>query len=258
MIVISFETVTEVEGGWASQEQLAMIASRYRLAADLSEGKDILEVACGSGRGLSTLGQRARKVVAGDLLDSLLAGAQRHYRGRYSLVRFDAMALPFRDSSFDTVVLFEALYYIPEAIQFVREAKRVLRPGGVLLISSVNRDWSGFNPSEFSVRYFNATDLVILMSKEGLVCDPLLAGFPAVSSGVSGALVSLLRKTAVSLGLIPKTMKGKVFLKRLFFGKLTRLTAELDPNVSASPPIIPQKSEINQYKIIYVLARKPA
>ncbi|MBK8574750.1 MAG: class I SAM-dependent methyltransferase [Elusimicrobia bacterium] len=254
----SFESVTEVEGGWASQEQVAMIASRYRLAANLASGKDVLEVACGSGRGLSTLGQRARRVVAGDLMESLLAGAQRHYRGRYPLVRFDAMHLPFRDQSFDVVVLFEALYYIPQASQFVREAKRILRPGGALLISSVNCDWSGFNPSPFSVQYYNAATLVGLLSAEGMLCEPISAGFPAVSNGLRASLISKLKKMAVALRLIPKTMKGKVLLKRIFFGKLIRLTAELDPAIPAVPPVIPLENKTHEYKIIYAVARKPA
>jgi SAM-dependent methyltransferase len=254
----SFESVTEVEGGWASQEQLAMIASRYRLAANLCMGKDVLEVACGAGRGLSTLGQMARRVVGGDLMESLLSGAQRHFRGRYPLVQFDAMRMPFREGSFDVVVLFEALYYIPQASSFVREARRVLRPGGILIVSSVNRDWSGFNPSPFSVRYYNAKESVALISKEGFVCDPISAGFPDVVQGVWGGLVSLMKRSAVALGLIPKTMKGKVFLKRLFFGKLIQLSAELDPHISAAAPEIPTESQIHQYKIFYVVARKTA
>lgn len=253
----SFESVTEVEGGWASQEQLAMIASRYRLAADLSSGKDVLEVACGSGRGLSTLAQKARRVVAGDLMESLLAGAQRHYLERFPLVRFDAMQLPFRDHSFDVVVIFEALYYIPNASQFVREAKRILRPGGTLLISSVNCDWAGFNPSPFSVCYYNSGSLKGLLLEEGFMCEPMSAGFPAVSNGLRASLISKLKKMAVALRLIPKTMKGKVFLKRIFFGKLIRLTAELDPAVPASPPEFPPDNKMHEYKIIYALARTP-
>jgi SAM-dependent methyltransferase len=164
---------------------------------------------------------------------------------------------PFSRQSFDVVVLFEAIYYIPQASQFVREAKRILRPGGILLISSVNCDWSGFNPSPFSVHYYNAAGLRELMSKEGFVCDPLSAGFPAVASGLRATLITNVKKMAVALGLIPKTMKGKVLLKRIFFGKLTRLTAELDPAVPAAPPAIPSDNKFHEYKIIYAVARKP-
>ena len=60
-----YTTVSETWGLAASPEQLSMQYFRYRMAADLSVGRDVLEIGCGSGMGLSYLGERARKVVGG-------------------------------------------------------------------------------------------------------------------------------------------------------------------------------------------------
>lgn len=46
----------------------------------------------------------------------------------------DAQELPFQDATFDVVLLLEAIYYLPHAEKFMAEARRVLRPDGILFI----------------------------------------------------------------------------------------------------------------------------
>lgn len=53
----------------------------------------------------------------------------------------DATALPFGDGSFDAVTMFDVLEHIPDHHQAIAEVKRVLRPGGVLLVSTPNEHW---------------------------------------------------------------------------------------------------------------------
>lgn len=98
--------------------------------------------------------ERARGHVRGELLDMgcgrkpfapLFAGRITRYWGTDLSVspylgsaRLDAYARaeaqPFRDGSFDTVMGLSMLTYLPEPIRMVREAHRVLKPGGVLLL----------------------------------------------------------------------------------------------------------------------------
>src|SRR5688500_5156333 len=78
----SFVTVTELPGSRASKEQRDMAVTRYRLAAELAEGRDVLEVACGSGMGLGMLAQRARSVIGGDFDPALVEVARRQYGER--------------------------------------------------------------------------------------------------------------------------------------------------------------------------------
>ena len=58
--------LTEIAGSKITGEQLQRMYNRYAFAAELSTGKDVLEVACGVGQGLGLLGCSAKSVVAGD------------------------------------------------------------------------------------------------------------------------------------------------------------------------------------------------
>ena len=106
---IDFVTVTETPGTGATEEQLAMMYSRYRWAADHAIGKEVLDVACGAGMGLGLLASGARRVVGADYSEALLQTAAAHYGKGVRLVRLDAHGLPFREASFDVALLFEAI-----------------------------------------------------------------------------------------------------------------------------------------------------
>ena len=156
---IDYSLLTEVPGSLASSEQIQRMVTRYRFARDYCCGKDVLEVACGSGQGLGTLAESARTVVGGDYMENLLRRAQSHYGSRMPLLRLDAQTLPFRRETFDVVILYEAIYYLEEPARFVAECKRILRPGGYVLICQPNKSLPDFHPSPHSFRYFTPPEL---------------------------------------------------------------------------------------------------
>lgn len=247
-----FSELTEVPGAGATAEQLEMLRTRYRLAADHAAGKDVLEAACGSGIGLGLLARAARRVVGGDYTMPLLRRAAAHYGNRIPLIRFDAQRLPFRGGSFDVVLLYEAIYYLPDAGRFVAEARRVLRPGGMLLICSANREWSEFHPSPHAVRYYSAGELRNLLERHGFRPE-LRAAFDVARRGPAGSAVAWLRRAASSLGLIPKTLAGRARLKRLFYGALTPIPPELDGSGSASQPAPVPLGPVSGHKVLYAV-----
>ncbi|MBA2689170.1 MAG: class I SAM-dependent methyltransferase, partial [Gemmatimonadaceae bacterium] len=150
MSAADFTDVTELPGDAASDEELRRLYTRYYWAGDLVRGGDVLEVGCGAGQGLGYLASLARTVVGGDVSATILNIARKHYGERIPLEQFDAEHIPFADGSFDALIIFEAIYYLKDAAPFLREAHRVLRPGGRLLITTANKDLFDFTPSPHS------------------------------------------------------------------------------------------------------------
>ena len=98
---------------------------------------DTLEVGIGTGLNLPFYGQQARLTGIDFSPDMLALARQRAARlGREADLReADALALPFPDASFDTVVCTFTLCAVPDDRQAVAEMTRVLRPGGLLLLA---------------------------------------------------------------------------------------------------------------------------
>ena len=252
--------VTEIPGSKITAEQLARVCNRYYFASQFCPGKEVLEVACGPGVGLGYLAKFAKRVVAGDIDKNILRYAQKHYQGRENieLKLFDAHRLPFENGSFDVVILYEAIYYLTQPKRFVEEAYRMLREDGTFIICTVNKDWSDFNSSLFSTNYFSASELFSLLNQRFHSVE-IYGAFPVTSNSIKDRIISLIKRTAVILRIMPKTMKGKEFLKRLFFGRLQTLPAEIDEKMAEySPPLpISPASPNPYYMVLYAVGQNP-
>ena len=149
-----FTGVTENPGDLITGEALQMVVTRYSLALQHSKNKDVLELGCGPGVGLGYLASQARRVIGGDYDANMVSTAQRTYNGRVGVVQLDAQELPFADRSFDVVILYEAIYYLPDPGKFLNECRRLLREPGTLIVCPVNKSWADFNPSSYSITYW--------------------------------------------------------------------------------------------------------
>ena len=158
-----FTSITEMPGSYLNAEQMMRITQRYHLAAALAQGKDVLEVACGAGIGLGVLQEAARSLAGCDYTLPVLTMAQAHYTQRVPLLCADAQALPFAAASFDLVLAFEAIYYLKQPQCFLREANRLLRKDGTLLIGTSNPDWPHFAAGQMSVHYPTLPELAALL-----------------------------------------------------------------------------------------------
>ena len=109
----------------------------HRVApAVLPQEARILEI--GGGRsGMAAALYPGARVVTLDI-DPSLAGPEDEL---HTFVCGDACALPFDDASFDVVTLFDVLEHIPDDQAAAREAMRVTRPGGHILVSTPRHDW---------------------------------------------------------------------------------------------------------------------
>lgn len=123
--------------GWKKSDHFtytyAFPALRRWLVAQIPQRQRILSIGCGTGELEKMLEPQARLVVGTDLLIEMVQRARR--RNVKQLVQTDSHALPFAIASFDTVILPETLGYVNPEITF-REIRRVLKPGGRLLITT--------------------------------------------------------------------------------------------------------------------------
>ncbi|WP_425090712.1 glycoside hydrolase family 99-like domain-containing protein [Tropicimonas sp. S265A] len=113
---------------------------RYQLARRLASGLDVLDIACGEGYGSEILSASAKSVMGVDISADAVAHAKYHYRAPNLYFRQgSATDIPVPDASVDMVVSFETIEHLEEHDRMMQELRRVLRPGGLLMISSPNK-----------------------------------------------------------------------------------------------------------------------
>jgi GT2 family glycosyltransferase/SAM-dependent methyltransferase len=114
---------------------------RYRFAADVCTGKRVLDLGCGDGYGVAMLAERAARVVGLDIDGRCIERCRRRYKGdELEFLLGTGLDMHALDShSFDAVVCFEVIEYLAEHGLLLDEIRRVLRPDGLLLLSTPER-----------------------------------------------------------------------------------------------------------------------
>ena len=210
----------------------------------------MVEAARGSGQGLRYLsGIIVRSLEAGDYSDEILSIARRHYGKRIALKQFDAQNMFFEDNSKDAIILFEAIYYIPDAERFVRDCARVLRPGGKVLIATANKDLYDFNPSPHTYKYYGVVELNGLFARHGFKTE-FFGYMPVGEVSIRQRVLRPVKKLAVMLGIMPKTTAGKKWLKRIVFGGLVKMPVEIGPRITRNK--IKEEDENDLYRGHYM------
>jgi len=153
-----------------------------RFVRDLPDVQDALDLGCGDGRLTREL--RAERLTGADVSEVALARA----RGRLPKGRFFHLApdepLPFADAVFDLVLCAETLEHVRDVQLLLSEARRVLRPGGKLAVSTpahgrataARAALSGFeevfDPLSPHLRFFTARSLARLLGQLGFDAPP--------------------------------------------------------------------------------------
>ncbi|MCS6800716.1 MAG: class I SAM-dependent methyltransferase [Chloroflexota bacterium] len=111
--------------------------ARYRFFADRVQSGTVLDLGCGAGEGAQSLAE-GRRVIAVDEDGATLRAARRRYPGP-DFIRMDAEQLAFADGSFDGVISVEVIEHVAHPERYLAEIRRVLKPGGVVVLTTPNR-----------------------------------------------------------------------------------------------------------------------
>jgi SAM-dependent methyltransferase len=139
------ERITELyEGTIGTPAEQRLLAARIHWMISQVDGTEVLDIGCGQGIAALLLAREGRRAVGIDRDFELIEWARERCGAEPEAVRrrlvyelAEATSLPFQDASFDAVLLGAVLEEQVDPGQVVREALRVLRPGGRLAITSL-------------------------------------------------------------------------------------------------------------------------
>lgn len=122
---------------WLRHEHLA----RYAWATEFAVGRKVIDAACGTGYGTQQVAVSAVALVDGfDVSMEAIAEARRlHASAGVCFEVADVTRLPRPDHIYDLFLSFETIEHVPDDIAFLKEAARVLKPGGTFVCSTPNR-----------------------------------------------------------------------------------------------------------------------
>ncbi|TVP71811.1 MAG: 3-demethylubiquinone-9 3-O-methyltransferase [Rhodobacteraceae bacterium] len=187
-------------------------------------GREVLDLGCAGGFMAEALDDRGARVTGIDPAAEAIAAARAHAQAHGRDIRYDTgmgEALPYSDASFDAVVCVDVLEHVRDLAQVLAETARVLRPGGLFLFDTINR-----NPLARLATITMAEDILRLLPRG--THDPAMFIKPAE-----------LRKGLQFAGLVPGRFTGlgpRGITRRgdLTFGRLP-LTAILYMGVARKP-----------------------
>ena len=124
----------------------------YERIPQMIKEMEVLEIATGPGLLARHVAPAAKRMVATDYSDGMIAEAKKgECPANLTFEVADAMNLPYADNSFDAVLIANALHIVPDPVKALNEIERVLRPGGLLIAPNFvehkgtlgSRIWSG-------------------------------------------------------------------------------------------------------------------
>lgn len=146
----------------------------YEEAAKVISGK-VLELGCGWGRGVEKLISASEHYTGLDKNEGLIKALQEKYPEHY----FNTADFPdlseFEDNTFDFVVTFQVIEHIQDDHKFLKEANRVLKKDGKIILTTVNKTYS-LSRNPWHIREYHTKELRDLMAKYFKTVDTMGVG----------------------------------------------------------------------------------
>lgn len=143
---------------------------RYAVVLDAVKGRDVLDIASGEGYGSAMLAKVANSVTGVDISAEAVAHAHNKYQMKnLRYIEGNAAKINLPDNSYDVIVSFETIEHLSQQDEVISEFSRVLRPDGMLVLSSPNRPIyqkeCGSN-NEFHIKELDFSELDHLLKKK--------------------------------------------------------------------------------------------
>jgi ubiquinone/menaquinone biosynthesis C-methylase UbiE len=145
---------------------------RYKWVSSVCKDKDVIDVPCGMGWGTSLI-VGAKSVTGFDLSAEAIAEAKTRYNRHASFAVADMASLPLLDASCDVVCCLEGIEHVPLDVgsAFLREARRVLRDRGLLMISSPYCRTKPHSGNPYHIYEYKPQEIRTLLSKYFIIED---------------------------------------------------------------------------------------
>jgi ubiquinone/menaquinone biosynthesis C-methylase UbiE len=220
----------EFAEAYSADNEVNLLNGHYERPAMLSlagdvDGRRILDAGCGSGPLSAALRDRGAIVTGFDLSTAMIDLARRRLGDDADLIVADlAEPLPYADATFDDVVASLVLHYLKDWTEPLAELRRVLEPGGRLMLSvnhpilytALNPDGYYFDVTEFSYEAEHAGRTVVYTNWH----RPLHAMTDAFTA--AGFRISVVSEPPIATDtpseLLPPDLKGRRrFISFIFF-----------------------------------------
>jgi len=158
-----------IPGQWQGTVEEQILYLRHVYAYEfaltmLTPGLDVLEIGSGDGYGAEMLSRAGARVTGIDLsTDAVAHAGEKHQAANLAFVAYDGVHMPFADDRFGLAVSFQVIEHVEDVPLYLAEIRRVLAPGGTLVITTPNRVYRlkpGQRPwNRFHLREYDAAGL---------------------------------------------------------------------------------------------------
>jgi ubiquinone/menaquinone biosynthesis C-methylase UbiE len=225
-------SATEKLGDSFTVDEINVIAHRINFVKkNLSHNSIIIDVGAGDGILPSMIANQDNYYFAVDLVPDNITNLSSvdHVHPILS----DAHSLPFKDNYADYIIAMAMVYYL-DFPKFLCEARRVLKPNGILIFCTSNPEVITFCPANGSNRYFNINELHNLLLNNNF--DPIFYGsFQSIIKSQFLLFFFVSVKNVVKLLLSHRFTKNIwYFFRSKYYGEKYLLTKDLILNIIKS------------------------